>query len=72
MDTWVLLSGEGGLEQEFRGSEPLVANGDHVAVGQFEGLVIGGRVLIFLELGFVVKGDVAQLFLDVSDDFSFS
>ena len=72
VDTWVLLSGEGGLEQQFRASESLVANSDHISVGEFEGLVIGWGCFIFLEFSIIVNGDVAEFFLDVSDDFSFS
>ena len=65
-------SQEGRLEESFRGSESFITNGDDLTVRKFIGLFQrggsggGGHFL------FEVKGNIAELFLDVSDDFSFS
>lgn len=70
VDSGVLKTDERGLEEEFGASESLILDGDGLSVGQLVGLVVGGSLLVLLELGFVVEGDVAELLLDVSDDFS--
>jgi hypothetical protein len=70
VNPWNFHSDEGGLEQQFRGSESLGLDGDHVSVGELEGLVVGSGLLVFGLLSLVVEGDVAQLLLDVSNDFS--
>merc|ERR1719158_768898 len=70
VDSLLLNSNEGRLEQNFWASESFVSNGDDVSVGKLVILlqVAGGvGVLHFL---LVVKGDEAKLLLDVSDDFS--
>lgn len=46
MDSWVFLSDEGGLEEEFRASESLVLDGDDVTIGELEGLIVGSGVLV--------------------------
>ena len=65
-----LVSDEGRLEHGLGASESLVANGDDLSVGKFVRLFQGGgggrRGHFLLE----VQGDVAQLFLHVSHDFS--
>lgn len=71
MDTRYFHSDEAWLEQKFRGSESLCLDGNDVAIREFIGLVIGSRFLVFGLFSFVVEGHVAQLFLDISDDFSF-
>jgi len=71
VDARSFLSDEGRLEEDFWGTEALVANSDHVSVGKLVGLVDGGRFLGGLHLLVEVKGDVAELFLDVTDDFTF-
>merc|ERR1719494_1564787 len=48
--------------------EPLVADGDHLAVGQLVGLLQGGGGGGSGHLLLEVKGDVAQLLLDVTDN----
>jgi len=40
VDSRVLLSSEGGFEQQFRGSESLVSNSDDISVRELEGLVL--------------------------------
>merc|ERR1711933_67710 len=71
VDTSGFHTDERGLEQSFRASESFVTNGDNLTIGQFirffqrGGRSGGGHFL------FKVQGDVAELFLDVSDDFSF-
>jgi len=63
---------ERGLEQGLGAAEALVANGDDLAVGKLVRLLErgggsgGGHFLL------EVQGDIAQLLLDVTDDFAFS
>ena len=61
---------EAGLEQGLGATEALVADGDHLAVGKLVALLEGrgrsGGGHLLLE----VEGDVAQLLLDVANDFS--
>merc|ERR1719264_1867564 len=42
MDTAGFHSQEGRLEEGFRGTEPLIANGDNLAIGKLIGLLEGG------------------------------
>jgi len=70
VDTGGFHTDEGWLEEGLGASESLVTNGDDLAVGKFVGLLEGrggsGGGHFLLE----VEGDVAELLLDVSDDFS--
>uniref|UniRef100_A0A0E9X9N3 Uncharacterized protein n=1 Tax=Anguilla anguilla TaxID=7936 RepID=A0A0E9X9N3_ANGAN len=71
MDTAGFHSQERGLEQGLGASEPLVANGDDLPVRQLVALLqrrggSGGAHFLLK-----VKGDVAQLLLDVTDNFPF-
>merc|ERR1712149_153058 len=72
MDTAGLHAKEGRLEEGLRGTEPLVADGDDLAVGKLIGLLkgcggsSGGHLLL------EVKGDVAELLLDVTDNLTLS
>merc|ERR1712187_581346 len=72
VDTSGFHTDERRLEQSFRASESFVTNGDNLTIGQFirffqrGGRSGGGHFL------FEVQSDIAQFFLDVSDDFSFS
>merc|ERR1719494_970729 len=50
--------------------EPLVADGDHLAVGQLVGLFQGGGGGGSGHLLLEVKGNVAQLLLDVTNDLT--
>ncbi|GIX62265.1 fumarate reductase [Babesia caballi] len=71
MDAGGLLTDEGRLEEDLGAPETLVADGDDVAVGQLVGLFnLAGRsrgVHFLLE----VQGNVAELLLDVTDNFLF-
>merc|ERR1719447_361300 len=72
MDAAGLHSQEAGLEESLGAPEPLVADGDHLAVGKLVGLLQrgggGGSGHLLLE----VQGDVAQLLLDVTDNLTLS
>merc|ERR1740122_227254 len=68
VDAAGLHSQEAGLEEGLGAPEPLVADGDHLAVGKLVGLLQGGGGGGHLLLK--VQGDVAQLLLDVTDDLA--
>jgi len=69
VDTGRLHADEGGLEEGLGASESLVADRDHLAVGKFVRLLQGGAGGRSLHLLFEVKRHIAQLLLDVSDNF---
>ena len=70
VDSGLLHSEEGWLEEGLGASEALVANGDDLAVGKLvallEGRALGGRLHLLLE----VKGNEGELLLDVTNDFT--
>merc|ERR1712140_16218 len=68
VDAAGLHSQEAGLEESLGAPEPLVADGDHLAVGKLVGLLQGGRGSSSGHLLLEVEGDVAQLLLDVTDN----
>merc|ERR1712077_179418 len=68
MDTAGLHAQEGRLEEGLRGTEPLIANGDDLAVGKLVGLLQGGGGSSGGHLLLKVKSNIAQLFLDVTDN----
>merc|ERR1712077_96740 len=72
MDTAGLHSQEGRLEEGLGGTEPLVANGDNLAVGKLIGLLKGGRGSSGGHLLLEVEGDIAELLLDVTDNLTLS
>merc|ERR1712088_142473 len=72
MDTAGFHSEEGRLEEGFGGTEPLVANGDDLTVGKLIGLLEGGGGGSGGHLLLEVKGDIAELFLDVTDNLALS
>merc|ERR1711877_104406 len=72
MDTAGFHSKEGRLEEGFRGTEPLIANGDDLTVGKFIGLLEGGRGSSSGHFLFEVKGNIAELLLDVTDNLTLS
>merc|ERR1719238_283751 len=72
MDTAGFHSEEGRLEESLRGTEPLVANGDDLAVGKLIGLLKGGGGSSGGHLLLEVKGDIAELLLDVTDNLTLS
>merc|ERR1712026_264148 len=58
--------------QLFGGTEPLVANGDDLTVGKLIGLLKGGGGSSGGHLLLEVKGNIAELFLDVTDNLALS
>lgn len=59
-----------GLEEGLRSTETLVANGDDLAVRKFVGLLQAGGLAGSLDLLLEVEGNVAELLLDVTDNFT--
>merc|ERR1712048_352444 len=72
MDTAGFHSKEGRLEEGLRGTEPLVANGDDLAIGKLIGLLEGGGGSSGGHLLLKVKGNIAKLLLDVADNLTLS
>merc|ERR1711988_1606885 len=72
VDTAGLHAKEGRLEEGLKGTEPLVANGDDLTVGKLIGLLKGGGGSSCGHLLLEVKGDVAELLLDVTDNLTLS
>merc|ERR1712117_912252 len=72
MDTAGFHSQEGRLEEGLRGTEPLIANGDDLAVGKLIGLLQGGGGSSSSHFLLEVKGNIAKLFLDVTDNLTLS
>uniref|UniRef100_A0AAG5DIC6 Uncharacterized protein n=1 Tax=Anopheles atroparvus TaxID=41427 RepID=A0AAG5DIC6_ANOAO len=70
VDTRRFHSQERRLEQSLRAAETLVADGDDLTVGKFVRLLQGGRGGGGGHFLLEVQGDVAQLLLDVTDDFT--
>merc|ERR1712241_1438827 len=70
MDTAGFHSKEGWLEEGLRGAEPLIANGDNLAIGKLIRLLKGGGGSSSGHLLLKVKGDIAELLLDVTDNFT--
>jgi hypothetical protein len=70
VDTGGFHTNEGWLEEGLGASESLVTNGDDLTVGKFVGLLEGGGGSGGGHFLLEVEGDVAELLLDVSDDFS--
>ena len=72
MDTTRLHTQERGLEEGFGAPEPLIANGDNLAIRQFVALLQGGAGGSSGHLLLKVKSNIAQLLLDVPDNFPLS
>merc|ERR1712241_1241396 len=72
MDTAGFHSQERGLEEGLWGTESFVANGDDLSIGQFIGFLQGGGGSGRCHFLFEVKSNVAELFLDVTDNFTLS
>merc|ERR1712114_91967 len=70
MDTTGLHSEEGWLEESLGASESLVSNGDDLTVGKLIGLLEGGGGSSGGHLLFKVKGNIAELLLDVTDNLT--
>ena len=72
MDTAGFHTKEGWLEEGLWGTESLIANGDDLAIGQFIGLLQGGGGSSSGHLLLKVKSNIAELFLDVTDNLTLS
>merc|ERR1711895_99643 len=72
MDTAGFHAKEGRLEESFRATETLIADGDDLAVGKLIGLLEGGGGSSGGHLLLEVKGNIAELLLDVTDDLTLS
>merc|ERR1712095_209495 len=72
MDTASLHTKEGWLEESLGASESLVSNGDDLTVGKLIGLLKGGGGSSGGHLLLEVKGNIAELLLDVTDDLTLS
>jgi len=70
VDTTALEAEDGGLEEGLGGAEALVADGDDLTVGKLVGLLEAGALGSGLDLLLEVEGDVAELLLDVTNDFA--
>merc|ERR1712020_258616 len=70
MDTAGFHSKEGRLEESLGATESLVTDGDDLTVGKFIGLLKGGGGSSGGHLLLEVKGNIAQLLLDVTDNLS--
>merc|ERR1711973_208722 len=70
METTGLHSEEGRLEESLGAPEPLVSDGDDLAVGQLIRLLQGSGGSSSGHLLLEVQGDIAELLLDVSDDLA--
>lgn len=68
VDTSSFQTEQAGLEEGFRSTESLVANSDDLSVWQFVRLFESRGLSSGLHLLFKVESDVAELFLDVTDD----
>ena len=70
VDASRLHAEEGRLEQGLGAAEPLVADGDHLTVGQLVALLQAGTGGSRLHLLLKVQGHVAQLLLDVAHNLT--
>merc|ERR1711970_788024 len=72
MDSASFHSKEGRLEESLRAAETLIANGDDLAVGKFIRLLKGCGGSSSGHLLLKVKGNIAELLLNVTDNLTFS
>src|ERR1700712_2760063 len=70
VDTTRLKTQNVWLEQSLGGTEALVANSDDLSIGKLVGLLEGRALRSGLDLLLEVKSDVAQLLLDITDNFA--
>ena len=61
----------GWLEERFWGPESLVTDGDDLSVGEFVGLLESRALGCSLDFLLEVKSHVAELLLDIANDFTF-
>merc|ERR1719186_372114 len=72
MDAAGFHSEEGRLEESLWATETFIANGDDLAVGKFIRLLKGGGCSSSGHFLFKVKGNIAELLLDVTDNLTLS
>merc|ERR1719325_89526 len=72
MDSASFHSEEGWLEESLWAAETFIANGDNLAVGKFIRLLKGGGGSSSGHLLLEVKGNIAELLLDVTDNLTLS
>merc|ERR1712056_49966 len=72
MDAAGLHAEEGRLEESLWAAETLIANGDNLAVGKLIRLLKGGGGSSSGHLLLEVKGNIAELLLDVTDNLALS
>merc|ERR1719213_1314003 len=72
VDSASLHSKEGWLEESLGASESLISNGDDLSVGKLIGLLEGGGGSSCGHLLLEVKGNIAELLLDVTDNLTLS
>merc|ERR1712083_1032655 len=72
MDTTGFHAKEGRLEESLRAAETLIANGDDLAVRKFIGFLKRGGSSCSGHLLLEVKGNIAELLLDVTDNLTLS
>lgn len=72
MDATALKTKDRRLEESLRSTESLVTDGDDLSIRKLVGLLEAGALGSGLDLLLEVEGDVAELLLDVTDDFSLS
>merc|ERR1712227_373645 len=72
MDTASLHTKEGRLEESLGASESLVSDGDDLTVGKLVGLLQGGGGSSGGRLLLEVKGNIAELLLDVTANLTLS
>merc|ERR1719431_880301 len=72
MDSTSFHSKEGRLEESLRAAETLIADGDDLGVGKFIRLLKGGGGSCSGHLLLEVKGNIAELLLDVTDNLTLS
>merc|ERR1711894_599720 len=72
VDTTGFHSKEGRLEESFRAAEPLITNGDDLAIRKFIGFLKRGGGSSSGHLLLKVKSNIAELLLDVTDNLTLS
>jgi len=72
VDTSRFHTQEGWLEEGLWATETLISDGDDLTVGKLVALLEGGGGGSCVHLTFEVQGDVAELFLDVTDNLTLS
>lgn len=70
MDTARFETKDGRLEESLRSTEALVADGDDLTIGKLVGLLEGRALGGGLDLLLEVESDVAELLLDVTNNFA--